>query len=182
MFLPPDTAKTGKRDRSGAGWRFLENEFRSQIKRIVATGRGLHFTAHSKEAQIETRSGQEFVKIVPRFTGQCDRIIVPLVDHVFFIDYFRLKAGGVARVLITKGDDLIVAGHKKGTMPRYLLLPEDEPERDYEVVSAAFKGDKSNALDATQIMVSASTSEAGAEALGKEKRAKARESAKGGGS
>ena len=55
-------------------------------------------------------------------------------------------------------------------MPRYIRLPEDEPEKDYEVLSAAFKGDESNALGPDEIAVSASTSDAGAEALSKAKR------------
>ncbi len=157
---------SGKKDRSAKGWKLLEREFYHQINRIQRTGRAVHFTAHSKVQQIESRSG-EFTRIIPRFTGQCERIITPLVDHIFFIDYYRLTAGGVGRVLLTKGDDLVQAGHKSGKvapMPRYILLPEDKPDDDYKVIAAAFRGELEG-LRPEDLKASATTSDAGAEML-----------------
>ena len=177
---------SGKRDRSGLGWQALKMEFRHQIDRIQRTRRAVHFTAHSKDQKIETRS-TEFTRIVPRFTGQCESIIVPLVDHIFFVDYYRLTAGGIGRVLLTKGDDLVQAGHKSGAfkpMPRYILLPEDEPQRDYEIIAAAFRGEEKG-LDVSELQASAVTSEAGVTALAAEKIKDAQErvaAAKGGAS
>jgi len=168
----PGNDKYGKRDRSGIGWIALREEFAKQVRRIQHTGRGCHFVAHSKQETIETRGGPEFHKILPRFTGQCEQIVVPVVDHIFYIDTYRLKSGGVGRVLMTKGDDLVTAGHKTGSlavMPRYVLLPEDKPEKDYEVISKAFRGDESVGLRTEDLMVSASTSEAVAEGLSRAK-------------
>jgi len=173
----PGNDRYGKRDKSGIGWITLREEFAKQIGRIQHTGRGCHFTAHSKQETIETRGGPEFHKIVPRLTGQCDQIIVPIVDQIFYIDTYRLKAGGVGRVLMTKGDDLVTAGHKTGSlavMPRYVLLPEDQPGKDYEVISQAFRGDESVGLRAEDLMVSAAMTDAAAEGLGRAKNDAAR--------
>jgi len=167
----------------GRSWAAVEQEFKKQISRIIRTGRGLHFTAHSTTTLVKSRSGIEYNRIEPRFTGQAGRTILPLVDFIFMIDYFKIGGNQTSRVLITLGDDLLVAGQRSTglgiSLPRYILLPDDAPEQDYEVLATAFRGE-CRGIDVEQLQPTFATSAGATAAVEKHKNKAAARRVKGG--
>jgi len=151
----------------GKTWERVTSEFSSVFKRIQRTGRGLYLTSHAKESVIKTASGEEHSRIGPSLTGKAGAKVLALVDFIFYIDYMRVE-GKDMRVLVTVGDELVVAGQRKigakgVSLPRYIALPEDEDE-DYEMFAAAFRGEIKG-LDPTLVRPSVVTSKAASKSV-----------------
>jgi hypothetical protein len=133
--------KTGKQDRSGRGWQMVRTEFMEQINRIVQSGRGIVFTSHSKEALIQSRSGDEYTRIQPTMTGQARGVIEPLADLFIYCEYMKNTEGETKRIMITEGDELVCAGGRTaegGSLPKYLPMVKSG---GFELLQKAFAGD-----------------------------------------
>ena len=147
----------------GKTWTGITNEFAEVFRRIRATGRGLYMTSHARESEIESASGTKFHRISPSLTGKAGARVLALVDFIFYGEYFKDDKGQTRNVIVTRGDDLIVAGQRKiggKGLPRYIGLPEDESD-DYELFRRAFAGEV-DGLDPAKLFVGSSTSKAGA--------------------
>lgn len=129
------------KDDFGKSWNAVESEFTELIQRIVRTGRGVCFTSHAKEAEIETPDGKKAPRVFPSMSGQARRTVEALVDFFFYGDYVKAPDGSIMRVLITEGDETIWAGQRKVIsegFPRF--LPILGPDEGYETIKAGFEG------------------------------------------
>ena len=131
--------RTGKSDRSGKGWTTLKGEFTFQVLRIVNAGYGLTMTSHSKVVTITRHGGDEYDLIQPSCSGQALDVAKKITDCIFYCEYAKNSEGD--RVIITQGDDLVLAkGRSDPTSdgwPKYLPMPKNKV---YETILAAFQG------------------------------------------
>jgi hypothetical protein len=138
----PGEDSSGRQD-YGKSWRAVKQEFLSEIYKVVKSGRGVGFTSHAKDEAATTRSGSTFTRIYPSMSNQARSVIEALVDFYFYAEYMTGREGEIRRVLVTQGDELIWAGHRKiggsgSGLPRFLPLTE---EGGYNLLHRAFKGE-----------------------------------------
>lgn len=112
-------------DSYGRAWSFIKMEFSSQIRKLLASGKGVVFTSHAKEREITTASGSKFVRIQPSCSESGYSILKALTDYAFYADFMRsIKHDRTLRVLITEGDEIVDAKHSTAwnTIPRFCLM------------------------------------------------------------
>ena len=143
--------KTGKSDRSGKGWTKCKTEFTDQLYRLVNAGYGLVLTSHSKVTSIETHSGEEYDFIQPSMAGQAITVARSITDCIFYCEFAKVN-GKSQRIMITEGDELVMAKHR-GTWPKYLPM---ELKDGFKVVADAFAG-KHKGIDIEDIRSSKQT-------------------------
>lgn len=139
----PGKTSSGKED-FGASWREVRMEFMSICHRIIQTGRGLWFTSHSKEETINSRSGNEYMRIFPTMSGQARRTVEALVDFFFYVEYVQDADGNRQRVIITEGDEVVWAGAREIDSDQQIALPRFLPmlkRGGFEMLQAAFDGE-----------------------------------------
>ena len=124
----------------GGTWNAVKMEFLSFIHRIERTGRGLCFTSHLREVDIQVGGRTVTTKVIPSMSNQARGVIEAVVDLFFYAEYIRMNDGDVKRVLITRGNDYIWGGSRKGPGKMPLFVPLLE-EGGYEVLKAAFEGE-----------------------------------------
>lgn len=157
---------SGKRDRSGKGWTELKKEFTTQLYRLIEAGYGLVLTSHSKVASIESSTGLEYDVIQPSMSGQALGVIKSITDCIFYAEFVKSAGDGrTKRILVTEGDELILA-KARGPWPKFLPLPRDG---GYELIRDAFAG-KDVGLDPGDIIVSKQTDDPAAKSVALEKR------------
>lgn len=141
----PGESADGKKD-FGKSWKAIRAEFTRFTHRVLQSGRGLAFISHAKEETFRSRSGEEFTRIHPSMSGQARAIIEALVDMFFYCEYMRAPDGSTRRVLITEGDEIVWAGHRRiegeDGVPVHLprIIPITE-EGGYQIYEAAFRGE-----------------------------------------
>lgn len=141
----PGESADGRKD-FGKSWKEVKKEFANIVHRILQTGRGLAFTSHAKEETFRSRGGDEFVRIHPTMSGQARGVVEALVDLFFYAEYMRAPDGTPRRVLITEGDELVWAGHRRienadGELIRLPRLVPMTESGGFEVFRAAFAGE-----------------------------------------
>jgi len=154
----------------GKSWKAVREEFTTQVHRIIQSGRGVWFTSHSKEMQVESRSGQKYDRIVPSMSGQARGVVEPLVDFALYAEHFQDRKGDARRVLICEGDETVWAGVRAtpaGEFPQF--LPMDRID-GYTVIRDAFTG-KTKGISAKDLLPAKNTGGASAKVLGKARRA-----------
>jgi len=160
----PGEEESGKEDR-GKSWTFVKQEFVAQIDKLLRTGRGLHFTSHSKSAEIKTRTGDKYDRVYPSMSGQARGVVEALVDMFFYGEYFKDDHGHPVRALVTRGDEAVWAGHRSiaGMKPLPTFLPVKEG-KGYETLLGALKGEVAG-IEPMDINKSKSTAPATSEFL-----------------
>lgn len=153
---------SGKRDRSGKGWTELKKEFIDQMIRLINAGYGLVLTSHAKTMSVVRHSGEEYDLIIPSCSGQALDVAKKITDCIFYGEFVK-RAGDsddVQRILITQGDDLVLAKARGGDptagWPRYVPMLK---ERGYALVRDAFLG-KAVGIDPQSIVLSKQTASA----------------------
>lgn len=123
----------------GKGWNAVKTEFVEQLDRLWATGRGIVFSSHSKEAEITSASGIKYTRIQPTMGGQAWAFIKAKSDYLFYGEFFKDRRGQLRRVWITTGDELVEAKHAPGhPLPRFLPCAA---VNGVSVVQRAFAGE-----------------------------------------
>lgn len=117
-------------------WKAIQKEFQDQLMRIEATGRGVAFSSHSKEVEVQASSGAKFNRIQPTCAGAAYQIVKARTDFMLYAEHARTKEGKSIRILITEGDELIDAKHA-GNMPAIIPL---RAQGGYKVLEDAFAG------------------------------------------
>ena len=150
----PGEDEYGREDH-GKSWNAVEREFTEYIADILKSGRGVAFTAHSKEETIKPKSGEPYTRIFPSLSGQATKVINALVDFGFYAEYIRSPEGLNRRVLITEGDEVIWAKAKSEIpIPRFLPLT---PDGGFEILQAAFNGEEVGLDPATLMPINSTT-------------------------
>lgn len=110
----------------GKGWAYVRDEFQRGMSYLTGEGYGVVFITHHKEEDHVYR-GRKVVKTVPSFTGTARRIILPLVDFIFYFapDVDTPEEEG-ARRLYSRNAVEYEAGSRQAFMPAYL----DDPSYD----------------------------------------------------
>jgi len=154
----PGEDERGKKD-YGKSWKKIRMEFLRVINRILNTGRGLWFTSHVRETELNSRSGQRWDRIHPSMAGQARAVIEALVDMFIYAEYMRDKDGNTIRVLICQGDETVWAGHRQAGTGKGLppILPLNK-EDGYGVLNEAFKSGEGG-LDPVSLKPAKETSE-----------------------
>lgn len=91
----------------GKGWAAIRTEFEQPIMRLVNAGIAVTFVSHAMEADVTTRGGETYNKIVATMPKQARNLVEGLVDIWGYFGY-----DGKDRVLTILGDDQISAGHR----------------------------------------------------------------------
>lgn len=91
----------------GKGWKWVRDEFTKEIFKLAKSGKGLILISHSKEEEVEKRSGGKYHKIAPTASGQARDILEGMVDIWCYYGYDEED-----RYLWIQGNDHIGAGHR----------------------------------------------------------------------
>lgn len=90
----------------GKGWKFVEMEFESKMKRIQNLKGGIIYTAHTQIKEFENRHGGKFNRLETTMTGQADKLLDALVQIWGVMEYNKENE----RVITIRGNDFIKAG------------------------------------------------------------------------
>jgi hypothetical protein len=115
----------------GKGWSAVNLEFKRVLTKLAAMPQGLILISHSKEKEIETKTGS-YTKIVPSSGGA--KIILGLMDLVLMTEVQSTKTeDGIMhrRIIHTKPTSTYDAGDRTGKLPAELPL-------DYKAFTDAF--------------------------------------------
>ena len=148
----------------GLSYRAVNDEFTSTLDRITRAGIGVFMTSHVKENVIKKRGGSEYHQFSCTLPDSPKNVIHGYVDFIFFADYAKDTNGKSRRVMITEGDEIIVAKNRKigdQHLPIYLEMVEED---GYQLLKAAFKGTYKG-LNPKTLLPSKRSTKAGAEAL-----------------
>jgi len=139
----------------GNGNRFVAELFEPQIRRLLASGRGVVFVAHAEKATIETRTGSEYNKITPRMPTKGKEHILDIVNIEAFYGYY-----GDDRYFTIQGSDELDAGHhlkynfRTPSGERVHSVPMFDPEdysfdedKAYDNLIAAFNNQQEGRYD-----------------------------------
>jgi hypothetical protein len=148
----------------GRVWNAIKAEFAEQMDRIARTGRGIVFTAHAKEVEITSHSGEKYTRIQPSLSGQAFDYVKARTDCVFYLEYLKGQDGSTLRVAITEGDEIVEAKHA-GELPRFIPLVHPNGA---ELFSRAYRGEPVG-LRLDQIRTTKQTSGGGAQLVEGEK-------------
>lgn len=91
----------------GNVWSGIEKEFTDQMTALMQLGRGVIFTSHAEVGKFQTRSGEEYNKLVPSMSRQARAFIAGVVDCTMYYGYY-----GEKRFLTIQGNDALEAGHR----------------------------------------------------------------------
>ena len=127
-------------DGYGKGWNAVWTEFNGMLDRIIATGRGLVLTSHSKEIEITAHSGDTYTRIQPSMSGQAYKAVKAKSDFVLYAEFIKDNSGKSRRVLITEGDEVVDAKSPEldTPIPMYLPFPK---KGGFDLVNCAFLGE-----------------------------------------
>jgi len=95
----------GKIKDYGASWKAVSSEFQRVHSDIASTGMGFLVLAHAKTADVETRTGETFSKVMPVLSGSTEEFYAGIIDNIAYYHYV-----GKDRYLQIRGDDFIQAG------------------------------------------------------------------------
>ena len=117
----------------GKGWDAIRSEFNFEMDRLLKSDKGIIFLSHSKEMEIEERSGKKYHRITNTMKGQAKECIEGAVDVWAHYGY-----EGKQRVLTILGDDRIDAGHRLNEPPGpRFLYTNGEPIRQISMGSTS---------------------------------------------
>ena len=124
----------------GASYQAINREFTRTLDRITRAGIGVVLTSHVTENEIKKRDGSVYHQFSCTLSKSPKKAIEGYVDFIFFADYAKDTNGKPRRVIITEGDEIIVAKNRKigdRHLPTYLEMVE---EGGYQMLKDAFKG------------------------------------------
>lgn len=130
----------------GKGFSMVNSEFQRVITRLSHLPYGLIMISHSKEKEIETKTGTKVRKIIPTIPNGGREIILGMVDITLYADIMPIKDGegkkviGSRRVFRTKPTTSYEAGDRTKRLPEILDL-------DYDKFLEAFKAGKSTSSE-----------------------------------
>jgi hypothetical protein len=127
-------------DYGRSSWIPIEKEMKSEFSKIIATGRGVSFTSHTKEGSFASRVGS-YTKLIPTMPNMPREFLSAFVDIIAYYGY-----AGEERVLTIEGSDRVDAGHRILTHFRTLsgekvhsIPMGDSAEEGYENIVKAFR-------------------------------------------
>lgn len=124
----------------GKGWNALKTEWEGGMRSLLALGKGIIISAHAKEREITSYSGETFNRIGPSVTGGCMDWLNAKTDFVFYCEYVRRpESREPIRVMFTTGDEVVDAKHADvfGNFPPYIQMDKG---RGIEVINDIFSG------------------------------------------
>jgi hypothetical protein len=151
----------GKRDRSGMGWDAVKKEFTTQLYRLAQRGYGVTMTSHSKIVEVETAAKQTFSIITPSMSGQAMTVVRQISNYIFYGEYMKCSDGITHHILITQGDEFIVAKSQAlqgRPFPKYILLPDPNDgsgDTAYEAIKGVFLGERGGVDPANFVLTDA---------------------------
>jgi len=144
----------GDVDDFGKSWSAVRKEFSGQLTRLINTGRGIIFTAHTSREDINRRSGESFAIIEPKLSKIAKTEVGSIVDNQFYVSHAKDMKGSDIRIIFTSPDELVVAGSRpiNGiTLPTILPLTKTNGyEMFLEAAIGKYKGLDPQTLMAAQ--------------------------------
>ena len=157
----------GKKDR-GHSFIKVNEEMTDALDRLKRAGVGIYLVSHMKEIEIERRNGSSYNRVTPSLSDSPRRVVEASSDFILFADYAKDSEDREKRILITSGNDEIVAKSREVngvTLPKYLEITRRD---GYEMFKAAFKGE-AGGLDPKTLLPSNRTSSAGVDVLSEDR-------------
>lgn len=145
----------------GKGWNALKTEWESGMRSLLALGKGVIMTAHAKEREITSFSGETFTRIGPAVTGGCMDWLNAKTDFVLYCDYVKVPSQKEPlRVMFTSGDEVVDAKHADvmGDFPPYIPMVKD---KGINLINDIFSGE-ARGLTYEEVRAAKETSEAAA--------------------
>lgn len=117
----------------GKGWDAVKREFYEGMNSLAWATHSIEATlilvAHSREDEIETRTGKRY-KVVVDLQGTPRRLIMPVPDHVWFLGYSETKDPKASvhnfqhdRALFLGGSDVLEAGCRDTRITHLVVSP-----------------------------------------------------------
>lgn len=109
----------------GKGFGMVNSEFHRALHKLSLLPYGLVLISHSKEKEVETRTGK-IKKIIPTLPDAARNIVLALVDMILYAETVPIKDKegkkivGTKRVLRTKPNSLFEAGDRTERLPETL--------------------------------------------------------------
>ena len=129
----------------GKGWGFVTNEFHRVLLKLAQLPYGLIMISHSKEKEVDTRTGK-IVKTIVTLPPRASEVALGLSDLILMLDTeTTADADGkrtTRRVIRTKPHQLYQAGDRTGKLPEMI-------DQSYEALASYFdtEPDKENDVD-----------------------------------
>jgi len=95
----------------GAGYGLIDQEFESQLNRILAMGFTILYLTHSKVKPIRPKDAEPYDVYESTMPDRCARIIYPACDFILHGER-RVVDGVPKRVLLIRGNEQAVAGSR----------------------------------------------------------------------
>lgn len=146
----------------GKGWNALKTEWELGMRSLLALGKGVIMTAHEKEREITSYSGEKFNRIGPNVSGSCMDWLKAKTDFVFYCEYVKVPSQKEPlRVMFTTGDEVVDAKHADvfGDFPPYIPMQKD---RGINLINDIFSG-KARGLDYNHVHAAKETGKAALE-------------------
>ena len=124
----------------GKGWDLVSEEFQLVVSELTNLGLGVVFISHAEEKQLKTRRSGTVDRVIPTMKKQARKVIEPMVDCWFYLDYLEDANDQIHRVAYCQGTDTISAGDRTNRFPSLIDLGANEEEAYVNLV-AAFKGE-----------------------------------------
>jgi len=123
----------------GKGWERLSDEFLAQILRLFDLGYTLIFISHAKTTEV-TSDFETYTRIDPTLAGTGRRVLLPLVDVIFYMKAKETRSGKVVRTITTKATREYEAGDRTQHLTDIeLVIPAERKNSAYAILNARYK-------------------------------------------
>ncbi len=109
----------------GKGHAFINIEFHRVLTKLAGLPYGLYLISHSKEKEIQTRTGK-YTRVISTLPDKAAKIVLGMVDMILYCDLEAVKDSEgkqiVRRVIRTKPSIYYEAGDRTGRLPEVIDL------------------------------------------------------------
>jgi len=122
----------------GKGWERITDTFLETILELFDLGYCIVFTSHCKTSQVMA-DWEEYTRIDPTLPNPARKVLLPLVDVIFYMRAKTTKKGVPIRTITTKATREYEAGDRTGCITDLeIRIPAAEKNKAYVLVNSIF--------------------------------------------
>lgn len=122
----------------GKGWERLTDEFLASILNLFDLGYTLIFISHTKSTLVKG-DWEEYTHIDPTLSGVGRKVLLPLVDVIFYMRARENKNGVSVRTLTTKATREYEAGDRTHCLTDMeIIIPAAKKDSAFEIINRRF--------------------------------------------
>lgn len=122
----------------GKGWERVSDEFLTVVLELFDLGYTLIFISHAKSAEV-TSDWETYTRIDPTLAGPARKVLLPLVDVIFYMRAKEMDDGKTVRSITTKAVREYEAGDRtKGLTDLEIRIPTEKKDKAYDLINRKF--------------------------------------------